>query len=321
MKDHQLKAWLQLVESGSIRGAARDLHISPAAVTKAIRELEADVDAPLVVRSTRGIVFTESGRQLTVRARLAQTQLDLARQDIRMLQGDARAHVSVSVTPMVFLGVLPDVVSAFRQAMPLARLTLFDGLVPQALPMLREGSVDFAIAGAIATDLETDIDFEPLDTMEMAVLCRRGHPLRRASAWEQVVDAEWLVHIAPGSQHARWLEQLKKQGLHPPGRVIEVNSFGTSSALLTRSDALLIAPAELLRTAPYRDMIERVPLRLALPSLELGLLTPRGLPLSMAAERLAELFRKFVALEKADRMASLKGAGPAPSAPPGAGGR
>ncbi|MDP3519419.1 MAG: LysR substrate-binding domain-containing protein [Hydrogenophaga sp.] len=302
MKDHQLKAWLQLVESGSIRGASRDLRISPAAITKAVRELEADVDAQLVVRSSRGIVFTESGRQLTVRARLAQAQLDLARQDIRMLQGDGRAHVSVSVTPMVFLGVLPDVVTAFRKALPQARLTLFDGLVPQALPMLREGSVDFAIAGAIATDLEMDIDFEPLDTMEMAVLCRRGHPLREATTWSEVVDAEWLMHIAPGSQHARWLDQLKGQGLRPPERVIEVHSFGTSSALLTRSDALLVAPAELLRSAPYRDMIERVPLALALPPLALGLLTPRGLPLSMAAERMAELFRKFVALEKRQRV-------------------
>lgn len=303
MKDHQLKAWLQLVESGSIRSAARDLNISPAAVTKAIRELEADVDAPLVVRSARGIVFTESGRQLTARARLAQTQLDLARQDIRMLQGDERAHVSVSVTPMVFLGILPDVVKAFRQAMPKARLTLFDGLVPQALPMLREGSVDFAIAGAISTDLEADIEFEPLDTIDMAVLCRRGHPLHEATTWAELADAEWLMHLAPGSQHARWLEQLKKDGRHRPERVIEVNAFGTSLSLLTRSDALLVAPAELLRTTPYQDMIERVPLTLALPSLELGLLKPRGMPLSMAANRMAELFRKFVALDKQARAA------------------
>ena len=70
MKDHQLKAWLRLADTGSIRAAARSLHLSQAAVTKAIRELEAEVDAQLVLRSSRGIEFTESGRQLTVRARL-----------------------------------------------------------------------------------------------------------------------------------------------------------------------------------------------------------------------------------------------------------
>lgn len=298
MKDHQLKAWLQLAESGSIRAAARDLHISPAAVTKAVRELETDLDAQLVVRSARGIVFTESGRQLTARARLAQEQLQLARQDIGMLQGGARARVAVAVTPMVFLGVLPEVVRAFRKAMPAARLTLFDGLMPQAVPMLREGRVDFAVSAPAARDLEADVAFEALDALEMAVLCRRGHPLRRASTWDEVVDAEWLMHIAPGSQHAQWLERLDADGARLPEQIIEVNSFGTSWSLLTRSDALLVAPADMLRLSPYGEMVERVPLDLDLPTLQLGLLTLRGIPLSMAAERLAEQFRKFLALDR-----------------------
>ncbi len=298
MKDHQLKAWLQLAESGSIRAAARDLRMSPAAVTKAIRELESELDAALVVRSSRGITYTESGRQLTVRARLAQEQLQLARQDIGLLQGRGRAQVSVSVTPMVFLGVLPDVVRAFRKAMPDARLTLFDGLVPLAVPLLREGRVDFAVAGPAATDLEADIAFEQLDAMEMAVLCRRGHPLRRATRWDDLADAEWLMHIAAGTQHARWVEQLKAQQLRLPQHVIEVNSFGTSWSLLTRSDALLVAPADLLDTEPFGSMIERIPVALELPPLQLGLITLRGIPLSMAAQRLAEQFRKFLALAK-----------------------
>jgi LysR family transcriptional regulator, regulator of abg operon len=296
MKDHQLKAWLQLAESGSIRAAARDLHVSPAAVTKAVRELEADLDAQLVVRSARGIVFTESGRQLTARARLAQQQLLLARQDIGTLQGGARARVAVAVTPMVFLGVLPEVVHAFHKAMPAARLTLFDGLVPQAVPLLREGRVDFAVSAPSASGLEADVEFELLDVLEMAVLCRRGHPLRRASTWDEVVDAEWIMHVAPGSQHASWLEQLKAERMRLPQHIVEVNSFGTSWSLLTRSDVLLIAPADMLRLSPYGEMVERVPLDLELPKLQLGLLTLRGIPLSMAAERLAEQFRKFLAL-------------------------
>jgi molybdate transport repressor ModE-like protein len=298
MKDHQLKAWLQLAESGSIRAAARDLGISPAAVTKAVRELEAELDAPLVLRSARGIVFTDSGRQLIARARLAQQQLELARQDIAMLQGGARARVSVAVTPMVFLGVLPEVVRAFRHAMPGARLTLFDALLPQALPMLRGGGVDFAVSGPLAADLDADLAFEPLDTMPMAVLCRRGHPLRHATTWGEVADAEWLLHVVPGSQHAHWLQQLRSRGERLPERVIEVNSFGTSWSLLTRSDALLVAPAQMLATPPYGEQIERIALPLDLPPLQLGLMSLRGIPLSLAAERLAEQFRKFLVLAR-----------------------
>jgi DNA-binding transcriptional LysR family regulator len=179
--------------------------------------------------------------------------------------------------------------------MPGARLILSDGLMPQALPMLREGRVDFAVCGPVAAGLEADVAFEVLNSLDMAVLCRRGHPLRSASAWDEVADAEWLMHIAPGSQHASWLDQLEAAGQRLPERVIEVNSFGTSWSLLTRSDALLVAPAEMLSLSPYGELIERVPLNIELPPMQLGLLTLRGIPLSLAAERLAEQFRKFVA--------------------------
>ena len=40
MKDHHLRAWLKVAELRSIRAAARSLHLSQAAVTKAIKELE-----------------------------------------------------------------------------------------------------------------------------------------------------------------------------------------------------------------------------------------------------------------------------------------
>jgi DNA-binding transcriptional LysR family regulator len=132
----------------------------------------------------------------------------------------------------------------------------------------------------------------------MAVLCRRGHPLRGARTWGEVVDAEWLMHIAPGSQHANWLEYLKSHHQRIPERIIEVNSFGTSWSLVSNTDALLVAPAEMLRLPPYGEMVERVPLGIDLPTLPLGLLTLRGIPLSMAATKLAEQFRRFLALHR-----------------------
>jgi LysR family transcriptional regulator, regulator of abg operon len=51
MKDHQLRALVQVAESGSIRAAARAMNLSQSALTKALRELEEDVGAELLQRS------------------------------------------------------------------------------------------------------------------------------------------------------------------------------------------------------------------------------------------------------------------------------
>jgi len=292
MRDHQLKAWLRLVEAGSIRGAARSLHLSQAAITKAIRELEEDLDAPLIVRSSRGITLTECGRQLTVRARQAQNQLALARQDIRHLMGGEQARVSVAVTPMVFLSVLPDVLQDFRRSMPLADLTLEEGLMPAVLPALRAGSVDFAIAALIQETLGSDFDFEPLKTLDVMVAGRRGHPLANATRWEDLLDCDWLMQLSPGSQHTFLLEQLHGLRLPLPRRIIKTNTFGVTSSLLATTDAVSTIPSGILKIEPHSDLLTRIPVELPLRPLTLGIVTLRDNPLSLAATQLANLFRE-----------------------------
>lgn len=293
MKDFQLRALVQVADAGSIRAAARALGLSQPAVTKAIRDLEADVDAQLVHRSSRGVELTECGKQLTVRARLAQAQLAMARQDIQMLQGGKRARVTAAVTPVVFMGVLPQVLQAFRREMPDAELRLYEGLMPLALPQLREGLVDFAVAAPVEQSVDPDLDFEPICPLEMVVACRPEHPLAQATQWDALVEAEWIVHQASGSHHTVLFEQLQRQGRPVPRRRLVVNTFGVGWGLLTRSDLLLMLPARFLDIEPYGRQIVRVPLRMELPPLTLGILKLRGTPMSLAATRLATLFARY----------------------------
>ena len=84
MKLHQLRAMLAISESGSIQEASRLLHISQPALSKGIKELEAELGVPLLIRSNRGITVTEYGERLVRRARLI---LEEVRREI------GRAHV------------------------------------------------------------------------------------------------------------------------------------------------------------------------------------------------------------------------------------
>ena len=64
MKEHHLKALVQVAESASISAAARAMNLSQSALTKALRELEESVGAELLNRSYRGIEFTTAGKVL-----------------------------------------------------------------------------------------------------------------------------------------------------------------------------------------------------------------------------------------------------------------
>lgn len=295
LKDHQLKAWLSVVDRGSIRAAARALRLTQPAITKAIRELEADLGTPLIRRSVRGIELTEFGRLLTVRARLAQRQLELAREEIEALRDGNSAIVRVAVTPMVLLEVMAPALAEFRARLPLARVCLFEGLLNTGVPMLREGQLDFAMMGTVPDALGPDFEFRPLRALDMAVLCRRGHPLAKRRTWQSLQDCEWLMHYAPGSYHDYLRYRFEQQGDPWPQRVTETSSFGTSMVLLTQSNALMIGPRRQLSVAPYSTLLRALPLQLDLPPLELGLVTLKGPPLSHAASLLADILVRRVA--------------------------
>ena len=59
----KMATYVRVVEAGSFSAAAKQLRISPAAVSRQIATLEADLHAALVLRSTRRMTVTDAGRR------------------------------------------------------------------------------------------------------------------------------------------------------------------------------------------------------------------------------------------------------------------
>jgi LysR family transcriptional regulator of abg operon len=291
MKTHQIKAWLRLVDTGSIRAAARSLNLTQAAVTKTIRELEEDLDAPLITRSTSGIVLTEFGLRLTERLRLAWAQMELARQDIQNLRGGEAARVGVAVTPTAMWLVLPNVIRQFRQQMPLAALSVEEGLMNHALSPLRQGTVDFVLGAAVEDSLPNDMTIQPLGGLSMVVTCRNGHPLENATHWEALLDSDWLIHSSQDRATASH-DFLCSQGINIERQLIRSSSFASTWSLLTQTDALMLCPDLMLHVPIYGQQVRRVPVPVTMPKLTLGIIQLKDAPLSHVAQVLAHLFER-----------------------------
>lgn len=294
MKDHQLRALVQVAESGSIRAAARAMNLSQSALTKALRELEEDVGAELLQRSYKGIGFTAEGNALLVRARLALATLERAREEIRLMRGGAGAHVKAAITPLLTATVLPAVLAAFRRAQPEAELSFHEGLLVQALPKLIEGKIDFAIALASPQDLPYEIEFEPLAEIDAVPMVRTAHPLAQAKDWRSVADAEWVLNLSAGSQSMNLVEWLESLGFKAPSRILHCSSPYLILDLARRNDLIGYGPRVLITDPQVGVGLRPLSLQPLPPAMPLGLLTLRGVPLGSAARKLANLFRREV---------------------------
>ena len=67
MKLQQLQVLVAVIDHGGIRAAARQLHLSQAAITKSMRSLEESAGTPLLVRKSRGVGLTAGLRPARTR--------------------------------------------------------------------------------------------------------------------------------------------------------------------------------------------------------------------------------------------------------------
>ncbi len=291
MKYHQLKAFVAVAEEGSIRAAARRLNVSPAALTKAVKELELALGVSLVVRTARGVQLTGLGQQLQVRARLIVAEMQRARDDIEQAQGATTGAVAAAITPAAAVTILPDAFRAFRRRFPIARVSLIEGFPGVALPRLHDGTLDFAVAVVVPELLAAEFDHAELYASRSLIVVRRGHPLASATTLADLVDADWLMNPSPESSTQVLFNCFVAHGLPVPARVVECPSYGVAHSLIMGSDLIASMPEQLLEAEWARDHLAVLPIRETLPALSVQVITRRDSPLTPAASMLLDCLR------------------------------
>ncbi len=288
MKLQQLECLVAVVDHGSIRAAARHLHLSQAAVTKSMRLLEEDAGTALLLRRSRGVDITEAGRRLVARARIITRQVALARDDLGQTAGDDGGTLRVGINPVVSLTVLGETFNWFRQRYRNVQVEFTDGLMMRVLPRLRDGTLDLAVVVADAGEsFGEGLHVERLRRIRQRVTVRRGHPAIQSPSAAKLVGYEWIFTRPMSSDRQQRLTAMfTLAGVTAPGRIVVCDAL-QAFELQRNSDALSIMPEPLLGKPETRDIVALDESGLLPYDLELMLLTRPDVPLTPAAEYFA----------------------------------
>ncbi|WP_336335690.1 LysR substrate-binding domain-containing protein [Pseudomonas putida] len=290
MKYHQLKAFVTIVEKGSIRAAARHLHLSPAALTKAIKELEHVLGVSLIVRTTRGVQLTAIGQQLNVRARLIVAEMQRAREDVEQARDEAVGSLAAAITPATALTILPEAFAAFRRRFPAARVNISEGFPGTALRQLHDGTLDFAVLAMGVDAIADEFEHAELYKSELVVVARHGHPLSHATGLAELVDADWLLNLAPDSSAQVLFDVFHQHGLPIPTHIVECLSYGVSHGLVQGSDLITAMPRQLL-DFKWQSSVSVLPLEETIAPISMQVITRRNSPPTPAASMLIDCLR------------------------------
>jgi DNA-binding transcriptional LysR family regulator len=127
----QLQAFLAVARLRSFSSAARELGVSRAAVSQAVRQLEEQLRVVLLLRTTRSVSLTDAGRRLLESAGPALAQALAALTEVSAGPGETVGRVRLTVPRAAVPFVIEPVLPGFRARHPRieVEITLDDRLV------------------------------------------------------------------------------------------------------------------------------------------------------------------------------------------------
>lgn len=164
----QLKYFVQIVESGSMAKASRQLFIAQPALSQHIAKLESEVGKPLLIRTAKGVTPTENGAALNHHARFILRQLDQALSIARQEPSTVHGMVSVGLAATTVCAVGAPFMRRIRDKYPGIVLNVVEGMSGHLAQMMRLGQLDLAIL--FGRDAVTDLPSEPLLEEELFVI-------------------------------------------------------------------------------------------------------------------------------------------------------
>ncbi|MGL4317734.1 MAG: LysR family transcriptional regulator [Pseudomonas sp.] len=264
MKLHQLRALVAICESGSIQEASRLLHISQPALSKGIKELEAELGVSLLVRSNRGITATEFGERLVRRARLILEEVRRAREEIDTLKGVMDGRLSIGVSPVTPGAQFINSLSRYRKRYPKVQVQIHELRPSKLMEGLREGQLDLVMTSLPESRSADGFHWTELYEQPAVLAVRKGHPLRNARSLRELLGAEWLLQDS--MEQSKVGMMFETHHIEPPQNVTECASVVLFSELALNTDAVSYWSLRVLehvqrlgQELDVLDLVEQVP--------------------------------------------------------------
>lgn len=233
-------ALMLIDEFGSLGHAAKLLNQREAALRKAVRSLEADLETTLFSRGTHGINSNLQGKRLATRLRLAVRELESAREEMNAGLGVETGCILVGAMILAGNHLLTSVVQRFTSQYPHARVSVLNATYDVLLDGLKRGSIDFAVGLQNHPTPADNVLEEVIASDPFVLAVRRGHPLTRQKtiSTADLAQYDWVV-ARPGAVRRAAFDMLFNSRSRPTMRV-ETHSIVTIVMLLADSDAIAI---------------------------------------------------------------------------------
>lgn len=175
MELRQLRYFVKVAETLNFSEAAKALYVTQSTLSQQVRQLEAELGTPLFERSSHHVALTEAGSVILANARQALREAEMCAERINDINDLSTGTLNIGVT-YSFSPILTETILTFTKRYPRIKLNILYKPMSELLTLLREGTVDFALAFRPSQPVE-GIESHILFQNQLSVIVGTHHPL------------------------------------------------------------------------------------------------------------------------------------------------
>ena len=292
MDIRQLKAFAAIAEARTFTAAAARLHITQAAISMQIRQLESEVGLPLFLRTPRRVVLTEAGERLLDRAHAILREHDAALAELSELAGARRGRLRLgSASAMVSGAPLPAILKELSEAHPGAEVSVVTGTSDALVKQILAGELDAAFVSLPVA--ARHVDTELLSSDQLVAIASPRHRL----AEKRVVSAftlagERLILGERGGNTRRLIDEFFAEAGLRPTVAMELSRQAAIKKMVEADMGVGIVPLRSVREEVEAGRLVRWWIEGARINWELGVARLSGGYLSPLCDSFLQICRK-----------------------------
>ena len=194
-------AMLKVIEHNSITKAAEEIGYTQSGISYMVKTLENEFGFPLLIRSKEGVIPTENALRLKpVLQKMVDTQQELENV-IQELKHASLGTIRIGSYNSMLLTWLPQILKKFYQKFPDVDVKLVEGMDPELVSMLKNGSIDIAFTANTAPE---GFKFMKLASDPFQVIVPKDHPLAEKDS-VTLADVARYKLVLPNENYYNWL--------------------------------------------------------------------------------------------------------------------
>ncbi|MFD1198223.1 LysR substrate-binding domain-containing protein [Brucella gallinifaecis] len=211
----QLRIFIEVAEREHLTRASEALHLTPSAVSSAIRTLEDRYGALLFNRIGRRIELTGDGHLFLDEARATVSRAHSAERMLSELGGGKRGMLAIHASQTIASYWLPPYLAQFHATYPMIDVRLTLGNTESVTQATQQGLADIGLVeGAVQAPA---LSLRKVGMDQLIVVTRPDHAWRSAGklTWDSLYQSQWILREHGSGTRSVFEDAIRAAGYNP----------------------------------------------------------------------------------------------------------